>query len=249
MMINLKDKIALVTGASRGIGKGIAINLAKNGAYVFGTATNKNGVDVINNLFAEEKLQGCGIMLDVTHEVEVANFIKDLTEQGKMPAILVNNAGVTADNLLLKMTDSEWSKVIDTNLNAIFRLCRACIKTMFRARWGRIINIGSIVGSTGNAGQVNYCAAKAGVVGFTKALAQEIASRNITVNVVAPGFIGTDMTNSLPEVIQEAILKKIPMKRLGKVEDIAAVVSFLASDSASYITGETIHVNGGMYMH
>lgn len=248
MIKNLQAKIALVTGASRGIGKGIALSLAKNGAYVIGTATTNAGLEAINNLFATEQLSGCAVVLDISSADGISSLMTQLAEQNKLPQILVNNAGITADNLLLKMHDEEWYKVIETNLNGMFRLCRECIKPMFRARWGRIINIGSVVGTTGNAGQVNYCAAKAGVVGFSKALAQEMASRNITVNVVAPGFIGTDLTNSLPELVQEAILKRIPMKRLGKVEDIAAVASFLASDSASYITGETIHVNGGMYM-
>ena len=171
-----------------------------------------------------------------------------LTEEGKSPAILVNNAGITADNLLLRMDDDEWFKVIETNLNSIYRMSKICIKSMFRARWGRIISIGSVVGSSGNTGQVNYTAAKAGVVGFTKSLAQEIGSRGITVNVVAPGFIDTDMTTALPEMVKEEMLKRIPLRKLGQPEDIANAVAFLASDDAKYITGSTIHVNGGMYM-
>ncbi|CDZ79268.1 3-oxoacyl-[acyl-carrier-protein] reductase FabG [Legionella massiliensis] len=247
-MTNLQDKIVLVTGASRGIGKAIALNLAKKGAYVIGTATSTQGAESISASFNEEQVSGEGIVLDVTSKEAVENLMTDLSDRGKLPSILVNNAGITCDNLLLRMDDEEWYKVIETNLNAIFRLTKACIKPMFRARWGRIISVGSVVGSSGNSGQTNYTAAKAGVVGFSKSLAQEIASRGITVNVVAPGFIDTDMTSSLPDMVKEEMLRRIPMKRLGSTEDIAETVAFLASDSANYITGETIHVNGGMYM-
>lgn len=247
-MTNLQGKIALVTGASRGIGKAIALMLAQKGAHVIGTATTEQGAANISTMFEQEKLTGEGMVLDVTTTANVENLMAQLSDQNKLPGILVNNAGITADNLLLRMEDDEWFKVIETNLSAIFRLSRACIKPMFRARWGRIISIGSVVGSSGNSGQVNYTAAKAGVVGFSKSLAQEMASRGITVNVVAPGFIDTDMTAGLPDLVKEEMLKRIPMKRLGKVEDVAAVVAFLASDCANYITGETIHVNGGMYM-
>ncbi|WP_026069427.1 3-oxoacyl-ACP reductase FabG [Legionella tunisiensis] len=247
-MSNLQGKIALVTGASRGIGKAIALTLAKRGAYVIGTATTNQGAAAISDLFAQENMLGEGVSLDVTSREGVDNLMTELSDQDKLPSILVNNAGITCDNLLLRMDDEEWYKVIETNLSAIFRLSKACIKPMFRARWGRIISIGSVVGSSGNSGQTNYTAAKSGVVGFTKSLAQEIASRGITVNVVAPGFIDTDMTSALPDMVKEEMLKRIPMKRLGKAEDIAEVVAFLASDSANYITGETIHVNGGMYM-
>ncbi|MBA2651429.1 MAG: 3-oxoacyl-ACP reductase FabG [Tatlockia sp.] len=247
-MTNLQGKIALVTGASRGIGKAIALNLAKKGAYVIGSATTAHGAESISNLFGNEQFKGEGITLNVTSKEEVENLMTQLSDQDKLPSILINNAGITCDNLLLRMDDEEWYKVIETNLNAIFRLSKACIKPMFRARWGRIISVGSVVGSSGNSGQTNYTAAKAGVVGFSKSLAQEIASRGITVNVVAPGFIDTDMTSSLPEMVKEEMLKRIPMRRLGSVEDIAETVAFLASDSANYITGETIHVNGGMYM-
>lgn len=247
-MKNLQDKIALVTGASRGIGRAVALMLAQKGAYVIGTATTAEGAAGITALFQEAHLEGQGVVLNVTDNANLEQLMTELSNQNKLPSILVNNAGITADNLLLRMEDDEWYRVIETNMNAVFRLSKACIKPMFRARWGRIISIGSVVGSSGNSGQSNYTAAKAGVVGFSKSLAQEMGSRNITVNVVAPGFIDTDMTAALPDMIKEEMLKRIPMKRLGKVEDIAEVVAFLASDSANYITGETIHVNGGMYM-
>ncbi len=248
VMTNLQGKTALVTGASRGIGQAVALTLAKRGAYVIGTATSAQGAESISTLFAQEHIAGEGVVLDVTSKEGVENLMTQLSDQDKLPSILVNNAGITCDNLLLRMDDEEWYKVIETNLNAIFRLSKACLKPMFRARWGRIITIGSVVGSSGNSGQTNYTAAKAGVVGFTKSLAQEIGSRGITVNVVAPGFIDTDMTNALPDMVKEELLKRIPMKKLGRPEDIAEAVAFLASDSANYITGETIHVNGGMYM-
>ncbi|KTD09461.1 3-oxoacyl-ACP reductase FabG [Legionella jamestowniensis] len=247
-MGNLQGKIALVTGATRGIGKAIALNLAKKGAYVIGTATSTAGAESITKEFAEEGLSGEGRVLNVTSKEDIDNLMSTLSDEEKLPSILVNNAGITCDNLLLRMDDDEWEKVIDTNLSAIFRLSKACLKPMFRARWGRIISIGSVVGASGNSGQANYTAAKAGVVGFSKSLAQEIASRNITVNVVAPGFIDTDMTSALPDIVKDEMLKRIPMKRLGRAEDVAETVAFLASDSANYITGETIHVNGGMYM-
>ncbi|MFC3907474.1 3-oxoacyl-ACP reductase FabG [Legionella dresdenensis] len=247
-LIDLQGKTALVTGASRGIGKAIAIQLAQLGAYVIGTATTESGAQTISEYFDSANLAGQGIMLDVTNQDAIDNLMTMLADQDKQPAILVNNAGITADNLLLRMDDDEWDKVINTNLTAIYRMTKACIKSMFRARWGRIISIGSVVGSSGNSGQVNYTAAKAGIIGFSKSLAQEIASRGITVNVVAPGFIDTDMTHSLPDMVKDEMLKRIPMKRMGKAEDIANVVAFLASDCANYVTGETIHVNGGMYM-
>ena len=245
---DLQGKVALVTGASRGIGKAIALTLAQKGAYVIGTATTEQGALTIAAMMQQENVAGEGVVLDVTKNDNVEALMESLSLQNKLPAILVNNAGITCDNLLLRMDDEEWYRVIETNMNAVFRLSKACIKPMFRARWGRIISVGSVVGSSGNAGQTNYTAAKAGVVGFSKSLAQEMGSRGITVNVVAPGFIETDMTAALPDIVQTEMLKRIPMKRLGKVEDIAAVVAFLASDAANYITGETIHVNGGMYM-
>lgn len=247
-MINLQGKIALVTGASRGIGSAILLTLSKAGAYVIGTATTQEGANNINSMLEKEGLLGKGAVLDVTNGQSVDELLDRLSADDKTPSILVNNAGITSDNLLLRMDDEEWYRVIETNLNSVFRLSKACIKPMFRARWGRIITIGSVVGSSGNSGQVNYTAAKAGIVGFSKSLAQEIASRGITVNVVAPGFIDTDMTAALPSLVKEEMLKRIPMKRLGTVDDIANTVAFLASDYANYITGETIHVNGGMYM-
>lgn len=249
MIVNMfNEKIALVTGCSRGIGRGIARVLAQRGAYVIGTATTEEGANGISNFFSSEALQGEGVVLNVADADSIESLMTKLSDDNKVPAILVNNAGITADNLLLRMEDDEWYKVIETNLNAIYRLTKACLKPMFRARYGRIINIGSVVGSSGNPGQVNYCAAKAGLIGFTKSLAQEMGSRGITANVVAPGFIETDMTAALPDLVKEEMLKRIPMKRMGKVEDVAEAVAFLASDFANYITGETIHVNGGMYM-
>ncbi|OGV32921.1 MAG: 3-oxoacyl-[acyl-carrier-protein] reductase [Legionellales bacterium RIFCSPHIGHO2_12_FULL_35_11] len=247
-MGNLDGKIALVTGASRGIGLGIAKVLAKQGAYVFGTATTVDGANKIINSLREENLFGEGVVLDVTSKESIDQLFATLEEQAKSPQILVNNAGVACDNLLLRMDDEEWLKVIDTNLSSIYRLSKASIKPMFRARWGRIISIGSVVGSSGNSGQTNYASAKAGLVGFSKSLAAEMASRGITVNVVAPGFIDTDMTSALPDMVKTEMLKRIPAKRLGSVDDIAYAVAFLASDAAGYITGSTIHVNGGMYM-
>lgn len=247
-MRNLEGKIALVTGASRGIGQAIAIKLAQNGAFVYGTATTEKGAGVINEYFEKENLSGKGLVLDVTNAEQIEKVMDALIEEGKAPAILVNNAGITSDNLLLRMDDEEWYKVIETNLNSIYRMCKICIRPMFKTRWGRIISIGSVVGSSGNTGQVNYTAAKAGVVGFSKSLAQEIGSRGITVNVVAPGFIDTDMTNALPDMVKEELLKRIPLRKLGEPEDVANAVAFLASDDAKYITGETIQVNGGMYM-
>lgn len=247
-MMNLEGKIALVTGASRGIGQAIALKLAQNGAFVYGTATTEKGAEAINEYFKSANLPGKGLVLDVTNSEQIEAVMDALTKEEKVPSILVNNAGITSDNLLLRMDDEEWFKVIETNLNSIYRMSKICIKPMFRARWGRIISIGSVVGSSGNSGQVNYTAAKAGVVGFTKSLAQEIGSRGITVNVVAPGFIDTDMTTALPDMVKDEMLKRIPLRKLGQPEDIANAVAFLASDSAKYITGATIPVNGGMYM-
>lgn len=248
-MFALEGKIALVTGASRGIGQAIALKLAKSGAVVFGTATTDQGAASIDALFEHEKVSGKGVVLDVTNPEQIEYLMNTFSDNNQNPSILVNNAGVTADNLLLRMDDEEWYKVIETNLNSVYRMTKACLKPMFKARWGRIISVGSVVGASGNSGQVNYTAAKAGIVGLTKSLAQEIGSRGITVNVVAPGFIDTDMTAALPEMVKSELLKRIPLRKLGQAEDIADAVAFLASDSAKYITGETIHVNGGMYMN
>ncbi len=246
---NLNNKVALVTGASRGIGMAIAKTLAEQGAYVIGTATTDTGAARITTYLKEANLTGEGAVLNVTSSDSVNALLKALDSAEKTPHILVNNAGITADNLLLRMSDEEWDSVIATNLSAVFRLTRAVIKPMFRARSGRIINIGSVVGSSGNPGQANYTAAKAGLIGFSKSLAQEIGSRNITVNLVSPGFINTEMTDVLPDLVKSEMKKRIPVKRFGTPEDIAATVAFLASDAANYITGETIHVNGGMYMN
>lgn len=248
-MGNLDGKIALVTGASRGIGQAIATVLASQGAYVLGSATTSEGADSITNFLKENNLPGEGIVLDVTNKDSIEDLFTTLADKNKSPQILVNNAGVTCDNLLLRMDDEEWLKVIETNLSSIYRLSKASLKSMFRARWGRIISIGSVVGASGNPGQSNYAAAKAGIIGFSKSLAAEMASRGITVNVVAPGFIDTDMTKALPDMVKSEMLKRIPAKKLGNVNDIAHAVAFLASDLAGYITGETIHVNGGMYMN
>jgi 3-oxoacyl-[acyl-carrier protein] reductase len=248
-MINLEGKIALVTGASRGIGQAIALKLAQCGAFVFGTATTEKGAQQIDSFFEKEQLGGKGLVLDVTNAEQVEKLMSFFSERDQQPSILVNNAGITADNLLLRMDDDEWYKVIETNLNSIYRISKACLKPMFKARWGRIISVGSVVGSSGNSGQVNYTAAKAGVVAFSKSLAQEMGSRGITVNVVAPGFIDTDMTAALPDMVKDEMLKRIPLRKLGQAEDVADAVVFLASDNAKYITGETLHVNGGMYMN
>lgn len=246
--MSLEGKIALVTGASRGIGVAIADMLGKAGATVIGTSTSQGGAEQISARFAEQQIQGKGVKLNVTDGEEVIDVVKSITADFGAPTILVNNAGITKDNLLMRMKEDEWSDVIDTNLNAIYRITKACAKGMTKARWGRIINISSVVGSMGNAGQSNYAATKAGVAGFGRALAKELGSRNITVNTVAPGFIDTDMTKELPEANREAMLSGIPLARLGQPEEIASVVEFLAGDGGAYISGETIHVNGGMYM-
>ena len=241
----MTQKIALVTGATRGIGASIAKVLAEKGFYVIGTATREEGAAAISkNLGAT----GEGRVLDVSHPDQITTFIKALQDESKMPAILVNNAGITRDNLMIRMSDEDWQAVINTNLTSIFRLSKACLRTMMKAEWGRIISIGSVVATTGNPGQENYCAAKAGVIGFSKSLAQEIGSRNITVNVVAPGFIETDMTHDLKEEWKSALIERIPLNRIGKPEEIAHAVAYLASEEAGYVTGQTLHVNGGMAM-
>lgn len=247
--MNLHDKVALVTGASRGIGAAIADTLGAAGATVIGTATSEQGAARITQRFGEKNIKGKGLRLDVADADGINVAVKVITEEFGAPLVLVNNAGITRDNILMRMKEEEWSAVLDTNLTGIFRLSKACVKGMTKARWGRIINISSVVGSMGNAGQTNYAATKAGVAGFGRALAKEIGSRNITVNTVAPGFIDTDMTRELSDSNRQAMLANIPLARFGEPEEIAAVVAFLAGDGGAYITGETIEVNGGMYMN
>lgn len=245
----LDNRIALVTGASRGIGRSIAIALAAGGATVVGTATTKNGAGLISEYLVGAGSRGRGMVLDVRDGAQVEALIAEVEGAYGSVSILVNNAGITQDNLAMRMKDSEWDAVIDTNLKSVFRLSRAVLRGMMKARTGRIINITSVVGASGNAGQINYAAAKAGIAGLTRALAREIGSRNITVNCVAPGFIDTDMTRALPQAQRDALLAQIPLGRLGMPEEIAAAVAFLASPDAGYITGTTVHVNGGMYMN
>jgi 3-oxoacyl-[acyl-carrier protein] reductase len=246
--MSIKDKVTLVTGASRGIGAAISDHLGAEGAIVIGTATSEAGAEKISARFAEKGINGVGKVLNVTDADSVSALLKDIQGQYGAPAILVNNAGITKDNLLMRMSDDEWFDVINTNLSAVFRLSKACLRGMMKARWGRIINVSSVVGSMGNAGQANYAATKSGVEGFARSLAKEIGSRGITVNTVAPGFIDTDMTKELSEDQKELMLSQIALGRLGQPEEIAAVVGFLASDAGGYITGDTLHVNGGMYM-
>ncbi len=244
----LKGQIALVTGASRGIGQAIALELGRQGAQVTGTATSAEGAEKISAALKEKGVAGKGVALDVNSADSIAAVLGEMEKSGGMPTILVNNAGITRDNLLLRMSEEEWDAILDTNLKSVFRMSKACLRAMTKARGGRIISISSVVGAMGNAGQANYAAAKAGLIGFTKALAREVGSRNITVNAVAPGFIDTDMTRALPEAQREALLKQIPLGRLGSAEEVAAAVAYLASPQAGYITGTTLHVNGGMYM-
>ena len=243
-----QQKVALVTGASRGIGQAIALELAQQGAIVIGTATTETGAAAITDYLQQAGATGRGLALNVTDAVSVDAAIAAIQAEYGEIAILVNNAGITRDNLLMRMKDDEWDEIIQTNLTSVFRLSRAVLRAMMKARYGRIINIASVVGAMGNAGQTNYAAAKAGMVGFSKSLAREVGSRNITVNCVAPGFIDTDMTRALPEAQREALLAHIPLGRLGQVADIAHAVGFLATTQAGYITGATLHVNGGMYM-
>lgn len=244
--MDLKDKVALVTGATRGIGQAIAQELAERGATVIGTATSEAGAKTISEALAP--FGGRGVVLDVTNAQACEALIEALGKESGGPHILVNNAGITRDSLAMRMKDDDWSAVIDTNLAAVFRMSRAVLRSMMKARWGRIINVTSVVGVSGNAGQANYAAAKAGVAGMSRALAKELGSRNITVNCVAPGFIDTDMTRALSESQTAALLTQIPLGRLGAATDIAQAVAFLAGPQASYITGTTLHVNGGMYM-
>jgi 3-oxoacyl-[acyl-carrier protein] reductase len=246
-MQDIKNKVALVTGASRGIGRAIALHLAKQGMVVIGTATTQQNAEGISLYLQEDKLNGCGKILNISDAIAVKTLIEEINTVYGAPTVLVNNAGITRDNLVLRMKDEEWLDVVNTNLNGTFYVIRACLKEMMKARWGRIINISSVVGSTGNPGQVNYSATKGAIDAMTKSLAQEVATRNITVNAVAPGFIKTDMTSVLNEKQQEMILGKIPMGRIGEASEIASLVGFLASDAASYVSGQIIHVNGGMY--
>ena len=243
--MSLEGKIALVTGATRGIGKAIATALVEQGATVIGTATSESGAQSISEYLGEN---GKGWVLDVSSSESVDAVIKEITAEFGAPTVLVNNAGITRDNLMMRMKEDEWDQVINTNLTSVFRVTKACLRGMTKAKFGRVISISSVVGSMGNGGQTNYSAAKAGLEGFSRSLAAEIASRGITVNCVAPGFIETDMTKVLPEEHKAKLVEKVPSSRLGQPEEIAAAVAFLASNGAAYITGETLHVNGGMYM-
>ena len=246
--MSLENQIALVTGASRGIGAAIAQALGKQGAIVIGTATTAGGAENINASLKHAGIKGLGIALDVNNAEQIESVLKEIAAQFGDVSILVNNAGITKDTLLMRMDETDWDAVISTNLSSVYRMSKAVLRPMMKARTGRIISISSVVGHMGNAGQTNYAAAKAGMTGFTKSLASEVGSRGITVNCIAPGFIETDMTAELPEDIKNQMLARIPLGRLGSVAEIAATAAFLASSSAAYITGETIHVNGGMYM-
>jgi 3-oxoacyl-[acyl-carrier protein] reductase len=246
--MGIQGQVALVTGASRGIGQGIALELGRQGAIVVGTATTDKGAQAIGEYLAAAGIKGAGMALNVNDSAQLDQVLSSIREQFGEIGILVNNAGITRDNLLARMSDDEWDDIMATNLKSVFSLSRAVLRGMMKARKGRIINISSVVGSMGNAGQANYAASKAGMEGFSKSLAREIGSRNITVNCVAPGFIATDMTEALPAEQREKLVENVPLKRLGEVADIAAAVAFLAGPGASYITGTTLHVNGGMYM-
>jgi len=244
----LEGKVALITGASRGIGKAIAQALGKAGATVLGTATSDSGAQSIAAYLAEAGIPGAGLVLNVSDGAACEKLVTEAEQRFGAVGILVNNAGITRDNLLMRMKDAEWDEIMDTNLKPVYRLSKLVIRSMMKARYGRIVNLTSVVGFMGNAGQANYAAAKAGIVGFSKALAREVGSRNITVNCVAPGFIDTDMTRSLPEAQKQALLGNVPLGRFGQPEEVAAAVMFLASEGAAYVTGSTIHVNGGMLM-
>jgi 3-oxoacyl-[acyl-carrier protein] reductase len=247
--MSLEGKVALVTGATRGIGRAIALKLGQQGATVVGTATSEAGADAISAFLAEANIAGTGMILNVTDNDSIEAVVAKTEADFGAPEILVNNAGITRDNLLMRMKDEEWNDIIETNLTPIYKLSKRCLRAMTKARWGRIITITSVVGVMGNAGQTNYAAAKAGVIGFSKSLAREVGARGITVNAVAPGFIDTDMTSHLPEAHKAALLEQVPVKRLGEPEEIAAAVAYLASVEAGYVTGETLNVNGGMYMN
>lgn len=246
--MSIEGKVALVTGATRGIGKAIALELGRQGAVVVGTATSESGASSISEYLQAADISGAGLCLDVGCGESVEAVLKTIQEQFGAVAIIVNNAGITRDNIMLRMKDDEWDSVMNTNLKSIYRVVKGCLRGMTKARWGRVINVSSVVASMGNAGQANYAAAKAGMEGFSRALAREVASRNITINCVAPGFIDTDMTSGLAEEHKQTLQAQIPLGRLGQPEEIAAVVGFLASEAGGYVTGETIHVNGGMYM-
>lgn len=244
----MENKIALVTGASRGIGQAIALKLGLQGATVIGTATTNAGSDIIGQFLAKNGIKGVGITLNVNDAQQIDQALQSIRGQFGEVEILVNNAGITRDNLLIRMKDEEWDEIMETDLKSVFRLSRAVLRAMMKARYGRIINISSVVGAMGNSGQTNYSAAKAGMFGFSKSLAREVGSRNITVNCVAPGFIDTDMTRTLPGELQQNLIQHVPLGRLGRPEEVAAAVAFLASSAAGYITGTILHVNGGMYM-
>ena len=243
------QEIALVTGASRGIGQAITLELGRQGAYVIGTATSSDRAEKIGNTLKDNHINGRGAVLNVTDLASIAALMAELEKTCGTPTILVNNAGITRDNLMLRMSEQDWDTILDTNLKSVYRMTKACLRGMTKARRGRIITISSVVGCTGNPGQANYAAAKAGIFGFTKSLAREIGSRNVTVNAIAPGFVDTDMTRALAETQRAALIKQIPLGRLGTAEDVAHAVAFLASPRAAYITGTTLHVNGGMFMN
>jgi 3-oxoacyl-[acyl-carrier protein] reductase len=243
-----QSKVALVTGATRGIGKAVLTRLVREGYYVVGSATSDKGTAQITETIQSLNGKGHGVILNVADPASIESVLSSLEKSCGMPDVLVNNAGITEDDLLMRMNEEKWLAVINTNLTSVYRLSKACVRPMMKKRWGRIISIGSVVGVMGNAGQTNYCAAKAGVLGFSKALAREIGSRGITVNVVAPGFIQTDMTDALSDELKAQLVQQIPLGKIGQGADIAAAVAFLASEDAGYMTGETLHVNGGMYM-
>ena len=244
----MENKVALITGASRGIGKAIALKFGTQGAVVIGTATTQNGVSTIDQYLKNAGIRGMGVALNVNDTDQIVSIMEEIREKFGEIEILVNNAGITRDNLLVRMKDEEWDDIMETNLKSAFRLCRMVLRPMMKARYGRIINISSVVGAIGNIGQANYAAAKAGMFGFSKSLAREVGGRNITVNCVAPGFIDTDMTRALSEEQQNSLIQHVPLGRLGQSDEVAAAVAFLASAAAGYITGTTLHVNGGMYM-
>ncbi|PTQ77274.1 3-oxoacyl-[acyl-carrier-protein] reductase [Nitrosomonas oligotropha] len=244
----MENKITLITGASRGIGQAIAIKMGQSGAVVIGTATTENGAGAINQYLEKSGIKGMGVALNVNDAEQINHTLQTIREKFGEVEILVNNAGITRDNLLVRMKDEEWDDILETDLKSVFRLSRAVLRAMMKARYGRIINISSVVGAMGNLGQTNYAAAKAGIFGFSKSLAREVGSRNITVNCVAPGFIDTDMTRALADEFQQSLIQHVPLGRLGRPEEVASAVAFLASSAAGYITGTTLHVNGGMYM-